>query len=155
MKELALVGTTCHVYSEVLSKLLESGVVVNALLTDPERLMVNNELMTKEHLDPANEEAVEKALSGLHDAVLVYDDNLRNVEHNELTLKSFVKTVTGARRAGVARVIVVGGPDSEAFFVTELRRLDDIDWVFVSTEGDYATKVRDEVVEPRHHREEL
>lgn len=153
MKEVALVGTTCHVFSDVLSSLLERDVMVAALVDDPEKVMLENGQLTISHLYPADEKAVEDALQGFHDAVLVYDDNLMNPQHNDLTLKSFVPTLTGARKAGVNRVIVVADEDSEAFFVTELKRIDDIDWVFISTEGDFATRAADEVIEPSCHRE--
>lgn len=55
--------------------------------------------------------------------------------------------------AGVARVIVVGSPESEAFFAGHLRRFDDIDWVFISTEGDYAGRTAGELVAPKFHKE--
>ncbi len=153
MKEVALVGTTCHVFSDVLSLLLERDIAVAAFVNDPEKVMLADEQLTVSHLYPADEKAVEEALQGFHDAVLVYDDNLMNAEHNSLTLESFVPTLTGARKSGVNRVIVVAGPDSEAFFVTELKRIDDIDWVFISTEGDFATRAANEVIEPSYHRE--
>ena len=92
-------------------------------------------------------------LSGFHDAVLSYNDDLQDAYTNDLTLKYFVDTVHAAREAGVARIIVVGAADSQAFFVSDLRRLDDIDWVFVSTEGDYPDCVAGEVTEPRFHKE--
>lgn len=137
MKEVALVGTACRVFSDVLTLLLERDIAVVAFVDNPEKVMLNDEQLTVSHLYPADEKAVEEALQGFHDVVLVYDDNLMNVDHNTLTLKSFVPTLTGARKSGVNRVIVVAGADSEAFFVTELKRIDDVDWVFISTEGDY------------------
>lgn len=153
MKEVALVGTTSRVFSDVLTLLLERDLIVTAMVDYPERVMLNDEQLTIEHLDTLSEAACEEAFQGYHNVILAYDDNLGNARHNELTLKSFVPTLTGARRAGVNRVIVVGSPDSEAFFVTELRRIDDIDWVFISTEGDFATRAANEVIEPSFHRE--
>ena len=153
MKEVALVGTACRVFSDVLTLLLERDIAVVAFVDNPEKVMLNDEQLTVSHLYPADEKAVEEALQGFHDVVLVYDDNLMNVDHNTLTLKSFVPTLTGARKSGVNRVIVVAGADSEAFFVTELKRIDDVDWVFISTEGDYATRKANEVIEPSFHRD--
>lgn len=153
MKEVALVGTACRVFSDVLTLLLERDIAVVAFVDNPEKVMLNDEQLTVSHLYPADEKAVEEALQGFHDVVLVYDDNLMNVDHNTLTLKSFVPTLTGARKSGVNRVIVVAGADSEAFLVTELKRIDDVDWVFISTEGDYATRTANEVIEPSFHRE--
>ena len=146
MKEVALVGTACRVFSDVLTLLLERDIAVVAFVDNPEKVMLNDEQLTVSHLYPADEKAVEEALQGFHDVVLVYD-------HNTLTLKSFVPTLTGARKSGVNRVIVVAGADSEAFFVTELKRIDDVDWVFISTEGDYATRTANEVIEPSFHRD--
>ena len=70
-----------------------------------------------------------------------------------MTLKYFVDTVLAARRAGVERVIVVGAQESEAYFLSGLRRLDNIDWVFISTEGDYAGRTAREIEEPTFHKE--
>lgn len=153
MKEIALISTVNRPAGDVLGKLLERGVAVNAMVDFPERVMLNDSRLTLTPLDVANHQAVIDALQGYHDAVLVYNDDLQDAYTNDMTLKYFVETVHAAREAGVARVIVVGSPDSEAFFVSDLRRLDDIDWVFISTEGDFAGRVADEITEPHFHKE--
>ena len=153
MKEIALLGTTCHVFGDVLGALLQKGVTVNAMVDYPEKIMIEDDRLTVTHLPVQEHAKVVEALSGYHDAVLAYNDDLHDAYTNALTLKYFVDTVHAAREAGVARVIVVGSPDSEAFFVSDLRRLDDIDWVFISTEGDYAGRTADETVAPRFHKE--
>ena len=117
MKEIALLGTTGHVFGDVLGTLLARGLSVNAMVDFPEKVMVEDTCLTITHL-PVED------------------------------------TVHAAREAGVARVIVVGSPMSTAYFVTDLRRLDDIDWVFVSTENDYPDRVADEIIKPTFHREE-
>ncbi|MDE7032973.1 MAG: SDR family oxidoreductase [Muribaculaceae bacterium] len=94
MKEVALVGTACRVFSDVLTLLLERDIAVVAFVDNPEKVMLNDEQLTVSHLYPADEKAVEEALQGFHDVVLVYDDNLMNVDHNTLTLKSFVPSLT-------------------------------------------------------------
>ncbi|MDE5628909.1 MAG: NAD(P)H-binding protein [Muribaculaceae bacterium] len=153
MKEIALLGTTDHVFAKVLGKLLENGMSVKALVDFPEKVMLNNSALTVEHLPLGQHERVVEALQGYHDVILTYNDDLRDVYTNELTLKYFVDTVHAAREAGVARIIVVGSPDSEAFFVSDLRRLDDIDWVFISTEGDFSTRAAQETAAPHYHKE--
>lgn len=153
MKEIALVGTTNHVFADVLGALLANGLTVNALVDYPTKVMIDDERLTVTHLDVANHQSVIEALEGYHDVVLTYNDDLADEYTNDLTLKYFTDTVHAAREAGVARVIVVGSPDSAAFFVSDLRRLDDIDWVFISTENDYPARTAAEVVEPRHHKE--
>lgn len=153
MKEIALVGTNNKVFADVLSTLLGRGLSVNALVDYPERVMVEDTRLTVSRMNFMDEEAMRSSFEGYHDAVLSYDDNLRDAAHNELALKSFAETLTAARQAGVARVVVVGGQYSEAFFVTLLKRIDDIDWVFISTEGDFSNRTADEVIKPNFHRE--
>lgn len=153
MKEIALVSTVNHVSAKILSHLLEAGVGVAAMVDFPEKIMVNNSLLIVAPLNVRNKQHTVDALAGYHDAVLAYNDDLRDEYTNDLTLHTFAETVNAAREAGVARLIVVGSPDSEAFFVNDLRRRDDIDWVFISTEGDYATAVTEEIVSPSRHRE--
>lgn len=153
MKEIALLGTTNHVFGDVLSALLQSGLSVNAMVDFPEKVMLEDTRLTITHLPVTDHARTVESLQGYHDAVLTYNDDLQDPYTNELTLKYFVDTVHAAREAGVARIIVVGSPESEAFFVSDLRRLDDIDWVFISTEGDYPSRTVSEVTDPHFHRE--
>ncbi len=154
MKEIALIGTNGHVMGDVLGALLARGLGVNAMTDFPEKVMIEDSRLTVMHLPIEDHERVREALSGYHDAVLTYNDNLEDTYTNERTLKYFIDTVHAAREAGVARIVVVGSPASSAYFVTDLRRLDDIDWVFISTENDYPHRVADEVINPHFHREE-
>ena len=153
MKEIALLGTNNRVFADVLGALLERGLSVNAMVDFPEKVMLDDSRLTVTALNVPNHQSVEDSLQGYADAILTYNDDLEDAYTNELTLKYFVDTVHAARQAGVGRIIVVGSPQSEAFFVTELRRLDDIDWVFVSTEGDFSRRAADEVTAPRFHKE--
>lgn len=153
MKEIALVGTNNKVFADVLSVLLARDLAVTAMVDYPEHVMAEDPQLTVTRMNFMNEDAMRETFEGYHDAVLTYDDNLQDAAHNEITLKSFADTLTAARKAGVARVVVVGGQDSEAYFVTLLKRIDDIDWVFISTEGDFPNRTADEVIEPNFHRE--
>lgn len=153
MKEIALVGTTCRIYGDVLGKLLKHEISVNAFVDDPEKLMIDNSLLTVSHIDLTDHDATKKALEGYDTVVLVYNDDLQDAATNNLTLKTFSHTVHAAREAGAKRVIVVGSENSEAFFVTDLRRLDDIDWLFISNVGPYAKRVRREIEKPSRHKE--
>lgn len=153
MKEIALLGTINRVQGDVLGELLARGLSVNAMVDNPEHLMKEDSRLTVTHLPVEEHDRVVEALEGYSDAVLTYNDDLQDAVTNELTLKYFVDTVHAAREAGVKRIIVVGSPDSSAFFVSDLRRLDDIDWVFISTENAYPQRVADEVISPRFHKE--
>ena len=154
MKEIALLSTTGHVFGDILGALLARGLSVNAMVDFPEKVMVEDSRLTVTHLPVQDHDRVREALEGYHDIVLAYNDDLEDAYTNDLTLKYFIDTVHAAREAGVARVIVVGAPQSTAYFVTDLRRLDDIDWGFISTENAYPERVADELISPRFHREE-
>lgn len=153
MKEIAVTGNVNHVQGDITGKLLAAGLSVAAYVDRPEHVMLDDSRLTVEGVDFYSVDRMEEVLSGYSDVVLTYSDDLEDPYTNDLTLKTFVSTVFAARKAGVGRIIVVGSPLSEAFFVTELRRLDDIDWVFISTEGDYPDRVTAEVITPTLHKE--
>lgn len=152
MKEIALTGTTCHVFGDVLGSLLAKGLSVKAMVDYPEKVMVDDSRLITTHLPVEMHDKVIEEFRGYDTAVLTYNDDLQDPYTNDLTLRYFVDTLHAAREAGVKRVIVVASPDSEAFFVSDMRRLDDIDWVFVSTEGDFPTRAAEEVVNPKTHK---
>lgn len=153
MKEIALIGTTGHVHADVMGALLAAGMAVNTMVDYPEKVMLEDTRLVIKHFPYYDTESAEKALTGYETVVLTYSDDLQDAYTNDLTLKTFAGTAAAARKAGAKRLIVVGSPDSEAFFVSDLRRLDDIDWVFISTEGDYAHRVADEVATPTRHKQ--
>ena len=122
MKEIALLGTNGHVMGNVLGALLARGLGVNAMVDFPEKVMLADSRLTVTHFNPADRGKTEASLQGYTEAVLTYNDDLTDEYTNSRTLNYFVDTLTAARQAGVARVIVVGSPVSEAFFVTELNQ---------------------------------
>ncbi len=155
MKEIALTGSNCHIFAEVLSALLHRGVAVHAYVTYPERLMLDDVDLTVSRLDVDDHERLVKDFEGYHDVILTYNDDQTDVESNDFTLHHYKDMVNAAREAGVSRLIVVGSPEAAAFFLGDLRREKDLDWVFISTEGDYADRAAREIVAPQYHREEI
>ncbi len=107
MKEIALLGTTNHVFGDVLGSLLASGLSVNALVDTPEKVMLDDVRLTVQHLPVEDSERVREMLEGYHDAVLTYNDDLQDVYTNDLTHKYFTDTVNAARDAG-KQVCAVG-----------------------------------------------
>ena len=154
MKEIALAGINGHILSDILSALLHRGASVNAIVTNPERLMVENTALTISHLNTQTKETLEEGFEGYNTVILAFGDNQTDKEANDFTLKYYNELVNAVREAGASRLIVVGGYNSEAFFTGDLRRHNDIDWVYISTEGDYATRAVEEALNPSRHREE-
>ncbi len=154
MKEVALTGSNCHIFADVLSALLHRGINVNAFVTYPERLMLEDINLTVSRLDVADRDELRRGFEGYHDVIMTFNDDQTDVDSNDFTLHYYNELVNAARDAGVRRLIVVGSPESAAFFMGDLRRRNDMDWVFISTEGDYADRAAREVVAPQYHKEE-
>lgn len=152
MKEIALAGVNSRVFGDVLSTLLSRGYAVNAFVTAPEKVMLENVQLTVSRLDYADKAAMTQAFTGYDTVVVTVDDNLADHDNNDFNLKYYNEIINAARDASVKRVIVVGNFDSSAFLTTVLRHhQEDIDWVYISTEGDYAAYVAEEVTSPRFH----
>lgn len=154
MKEVALTGTNCHIFADVLSALLHRGVSVHAFVTEPEHLMLDDSDLVISRLDTGNRETLTNDFEGYHDVILTFNDDQTDVSSNDFTLHCYNELVNAARDAGVRRLIVVGSPEAAAFFMGDLKRRDDMDWVFISTEGDFADRAVREVVAPQFHKEE-
>lgn len=152
MKEIALIGANGPVMSAVLTSLLERELSVNALTLFPEKVMLDNTRLTISRFDVTNEEAVREALEGYSTLVIANESNLENEAMDDLVLKYFQKTVEAAAKAGITRILVVGGKMSNAFYLSKLKATN-LDWVYFDTEGDFAKYVADEVVAPRFHKE--
>ena len=154
MKEIALTGTNCHIFADVLSALLHRGVAVRAFVTYPERVMLDDVNLTVSELPADDKRRLADDLEGYHDVIMTFNDDLADHDSNDFTLRHYNEMVNAAIEAGVSRLIVVGAPESAAFFMTDLRRRDTVDWVFISTEGDYADRAAAEATEPHYHKEE-
>ena len=152
MKEIALTGLSGQVFADVLSALLHRGVTVNALVNNPERLMDTSTQLTASLLDVDSKDVLKSSLTGYDSAIFTFDDNLEDHDQNDFVLQHYNEMVNAARDAGIKRLIVVGSPESEYFFAGDLKRREVApDWVFISTEGDYAKHAVDELLEPRTH----
>lgn len=138
MKNIAVAGTNGHVLADVLSALLHREFDIKLFVTNPERFMDVNSRLTVGRLDAMNKQSMIDDFKGNGAVVLTFDDNQTDKEVNDFILKHYHEMVNAAREAGASRLVVVGSPQAEAFFTGDLKRRNDMDWVFVSTEGDFA-----------------
>lgn len=138
MKEIALIGTNSSVLADVLTGMLENGVKVNAYLDYPEKMMVKNPLLSVGRFDVMNPEEAFKNHSVV---VLTFNDDLTDAATNDFALKAYTPMLKAAEAAGVKKVIVVGSPDSSAYFSNDLKRIDKLDGSFISTRGNFAKEV--------------
>ena len=141
MKEIALLGVNGPVLADTLTALLEHGSDVDVFTTGPERVMLDTTNVTVNHLDTSSKEETRRQLTGFDTVIIANENDLQNADLNDYILRTYSATVNAAIDAGVKRLIVVGGKDSEAFYCGELRRHKGLDYAFTTTEGDYAAAV--------------
>lgn len=137
MNEIALIGPISDVQADILGALLECDFCVNVMVAEPQKVMLNDSRLRISAINITKHNAVRAALRGYDALVLAYKDDLTDVEANDTTRRYYASTLRAAHEAGIKRIIVVGSPMSEAFFVSTLRRLRDIDGTFISTRGNF------------------
>jgi putative NADH-flavin reductase len=156
MSNIAMIGATGNVGSRLLDEALRRGHTVTALARDTSGLE-SRQGVTPRNVDAANAEALTAAVAG-HDAVF------SSVPFASLKESAIVEPV---KRAGVRRLLVVGGagslyaapgqrvldsPDfpaawkpeatAGAVFLDALRREREVDWTFVSPSAEFVAGPR-------------
>jgi len=109
--KIALIGATGFVGSAVLAELLSRGHQVSALARNPAKLATqpNLSVVTADVLDAAQ---VAQAVEG-HDAVVsAYNPGWSEPQIHDLFLQGSRAIVEGVKRAGLKRLLVVGGAGS-------------------------------------------
>lgn len=160
-KKVVLIGASGFVGRAILKELLERGWQVQALVRDPQKILLKNPALTVEKVDVSDEKQLESALSGYADVISAYNPGWSNPAIYEDTLTNYPKILAAAKAAHVRRLLVVGGagtlfvapglrlmdngkipeailPGVRAlgeFYLNTLTKEDGIDWVFFSPAG--------------------
>ncbi len=160
-KKVALIGASGFVGSAILKELLDRGYQVEALVNNPERVKVDTPALTVKKVDVADEKALENDLRGYESVISAYNPGWANPNIYEETLTNYPKILEAAKRAGVKRLLIVGGAGTlfvkpgvrlidtgtlpEAwvpgvkslgeFYLNTLMNENDIDWIFFSPAG--------------------
>ncbi len=160
-KKTALIGASGFVGSAILNELLERGYEVEALVRDPEKIKVTSDRLTVKKVDVADEKALEQDLKGYESVISAYNPGWANPNIYEETLENYPKILEAAKRAGVKRLLSVGGAGTlfvkpgvrlvdtgtlpaewlpgvkslGEFYLDTLMKENDIDWVFFSPAG--------------------
>lgn len=161
MKNVVLIGASGFVGSAILNELLNRGHRVTAIVRNPEKIQVENANLTVVKADAANPDELAKIAQGKDAIISAYNPGWGNPRQYEETLENYPKIVEGAKRAGVKRLLIVGGagtlfvkpgvrlvdtgvlPDAwlpgvkslGEFYLNTLTQEKDIDWVFFSPAG--------------------
>ncbi len=160
-KKVALIGASGFVGSAILNELLNRGYQVEALVHNPEKMKTESPALTVKKVDVADEKALENDLRGYENVISAYNPGWANPNIYEETLTNYPRILEAAKKAGVKRLLIVGGAGTlfvkpgvrlidtgtlpEAwvpgvkslgeFYLNTLMNENGIDWVFFSPAG--------------------
>jgi putative NADH-flavin reductase len=161
MKKIVLIGASGFIGSAILKEALNRGHKVNAVVRNPEKIQTDNKLLNVTKGDVSSPEVVMKLCKGADVVISAYNPGWKNQDIAEETLKVYPAILEGVKKAGVKRLLVVGGagslfiapgkrlmdsgiiPESflpairslASFYLDILTNEKNIDWVFFSPAG--------------------
>lgn len=168
MNKTALIGASGFVGGAILNELLSRGYKVEALVRNPSKITVENPDLTVKKVDVADEKALAEDLKGYDTVISAYNPGWTNPNIYNETLQNYPRIVEAAKKAGVKRLLIVGGAGT-LFCAPGLRVVDsgvipaeimdgvkslgkfyldilinekDIDWVFFSPAGAFVEGTR-------------
>jgi len=109
MKDIILIGGSGFVGSAILEEALNRGHKVTALVRNPEKIQVKNENLTVLAVDATDVEALSKVVAGKDAVISAYNPGWGNPRLYEELLENYPKIIEGVKKAGVQRLLVVGG----------------------------------------------
>lgn len=109
MKDIILIGASGFVGSAILEEALNRGHKVTALVRNPEKIQVKNENLTVLAVDATDVEALSKVAAGKDAVISSYNPGWGNPRLYEEILENYPKIIEGVKKAGVQRLLVVGG----------------------------------------------
>jgi len=108
---IALIGATGYVGAALLQEALNRGHEVTAIVRNPEKLPAQPKLQARKG-DVYNEEAITRVVAG-HDVVIsAFNPGWSNPDIYSQQLKGASAIIAGVKKAGIKRLLVVGGAGS-------------------------------------------
>ena len=159
MKDIVLLGATGYVGRALLNEALDRGEKVTAIVRNADKLKdIENPNLTVVTGDITDPDVIEKYAKGKDAIISAYNPGWTNPNIAEDTLKNYPRILEGAKKAGVPRLLIVGGggslfvapgvrlydtegfpeawlPGSKSlgeFYLNTLTKENDIDWIFLS-----------------------
>lgn len=162
--KIVLIGATGFVGTAILNEALNRGIEVTAAVRNPDKIKISNSNLKTVKVDVSSAEDVASVAKGADVVISAYNPGWANPNIYEETLKNYPAILEGVKRAGVKRLLIVGGAgtlfvapgvrvvDSGAipqeimggvkslgeFYLNTLMNEKDIDWVFFSPAGHLA-----------------
>ncbi len=161
MKKIVLIGASGFVGSAILHEALNRGIKVTAVVRNPESIKISNPDLTIVKADASDADKVADICKGADAVISAYNPGWTNPAIYEETLKVYPQILSGVKKSGVKRLLIVGGAgtlfvapglrvvDSGAipaeimggvkslgeFYLNTLTNEKQIDWVFFSPAG--------------------
>lgn len=161
MKNVILIGASGFVGSAILNEALYRGHKVTAIAPNPEKIKVSNPNLTVVKGDATDPDILAELAKGKDAVISAYNPGWGNPRQYEETLENYPKIVEGTKRAGVKRLLIVGGAGTlfvapglrlvdtgnlpaewlpgvksmGEFYLDYLMKEKDVDWIFFSPAG--------------------
>ena len=158
MKNVVLIGASGFVGTAILNELLNRGHKVTAIVRDPTKVTASNPNLKFVQADVTDSDVLIEASKGKDAVISAYNPGWKNPNIYEETLKNYPLIVDSVKKAGVERLLIVGGAgtlfyapgkmvmDADdipakllpgikslgEFYLNTLRKENDIDWIFLS-----------------------
>ena len=158
MKNVVLIGASGFVGTAILNELLNRGHKVTAIVRDPAKVTASNPTLKVIRADVTDTDVLIEASKGKDAVISAYNPGWKNPNIYEETLKNYPLIVDSVKKAGVERLLIVGGAgtlfyapgkmvmDADdipakllpgikslgEFYLNTLRKENDIDWIFLS-----------------------
>ena len=158
MKNVVLIGASGFVGTAILNELLNRGHKVTAIVRDPAKVTASNPNLKVIQADVTDTDVLIEASKGKDAVISAYNPGWKNPKIYEETLKNYPLIVDSVKKAGVERLLIVGGAgtlfyapgkmvmDADdvpakllpgikslgEFYLNTLRKENDIDWIFLS-----------------------
>jgi putative NADH-flavin reductase len=154
--KIALIGASGFVGTNVLTEALQRGHTVTAIARNIEKIETENDNLTKVAVDVLDTDKLAEVLAGNDMVISAYNAGWTNPDLYNAFLQGSHAVQTATKRAGVKRLLVVGGAgslfidgkqlvDSPQFpaewktgataardYLTDLRKEEELDWTFLS-----------------------
>ncbi len=158
MKNVVLIGASGFVGTAILNELLNRGHKITAIVRDLAKVTASNPNLKVVQADVTDTDVLIEASKGKDAVISAYNPGWKNPNIYEETLKNYPLIVDSMKKAGVERLLIVGGAgtlfyapgkmvmDADdvpakllpgikslgEFYLNTLRKENDIDWIFLS-----------------------